>query len=146
MLVYDVDGDGDSDVITSSAHQYGMWWFEQKSDGGAVRFEQHTIAKDFSQVHALRLADINQDGIQDVVTGKRYFAHNGNDPGSGEPAVVYWFEIRRPAKGKVEFIRHLIDDDSGIGTQFEVADINRDGKLDVVTANKKGVHVFLQQP
>ncbi len=146
LLVYDVDGDGDNDVITSSAHEYGMWWFEQKSDGGAVRFEQHVIVKDFSQVHALRLADINQDGIQDVVTGKRYFAHNGNDPGSGEPAVVYWFEIRRPAKGKVEFVRHLIDDNSGIGTQFEVADIDADGRLDVVSANKKGVHLFLQKP
>ncbi|MHC4516956.1 MAG: FG-GAP repeat domain-containing protein [Planctomycetota bacterium] len=145
LLVYDVDGDGDSDVITSSAHGYGMWWFEQKGAGG-TRFEQHVITEDFSQVHALRLADINADGIQDVVTGKRYFAHNGKDPGSGEPAVVYWFEIRRPEKGKVQFVRHLIDDDSGIGTQFEVADIDADGRLDVAAANKKGVHVFLQMP
>lgn len=145
MLVYDIDGDGDSDVITSSAHQYGMWWFEQKGAGGP-RFEQHVITEDFSQVHALRLADINEDGIQDVVTGKRYFAHNGKDPGSGEPAVVYWFEIRRPEKGKVQFVRHLIDDDSGIGTQFEVSDIDGDGRLDVAAANKKGVHVFLQNP
>ena len=146
MLVYDVDGDGDSDVITSSAHQYGMWWFEQKPDGNGTSFQQHVIADDFSQVHALRLADINRDGIQDVVTGKRYFAHNGNDPGSGEPAVVYWFEIRRPAPGQVEFVRHLIDDNSGIGTQFEVMDIDADGRLDVVAANKKGVHLFLQKP
>jgi hypothetical protein len=146
MLVYDVDGDGDSDVITSSAHQYGMWWFEQQPDGDGTSFQQHVIADDFSQVHALRLADINRDGIMDVVTGKRYFAHNGNDPGSGEPAVVYWFEIRRPAPGQVEFVRHLIDDSSGIGTQFEVADIDADGRLDVVTANKKGVHIFLQMP
>ena len=146
LLVYDIDGDGDSDVITSSAHDYGMWWFEQKQGAEGTDFEQHVIAKDFSQVHALRLADINADGIQDIVTGKRYFAHNGNDPGSGEPAVVYWFEIRRPEKGKVQFIRHLIDDDSGIGTQFEVADINGDGRLDVAAANKKGVHVFLQNP
>ena len=146
MLVYDVDGDGDSDVITSSAHDYGMWWFEQQPDADGTRFQQHVIAKDFSQVHGLRLADINHDGIKDVVTGKRYFAHNGKDPGSGEPAVVYWFEIRRPAKGQVEFVRHLIDDDSGIGTQFEVADIDADGKLDVVASNKKGVHIFFQIP
>lgn len=146
MLVYDVDGDGDNDVITSSAHQYGMWWFEQQPDGDGTRFLQHVIADDFSQVHALRLADINRDGIKDVVTGKRYFAHNGNDPGSGEPAVVYWFEIRRPAKGQVKFVRHLIDDDSGIGTQFEVADIDDNGTLDVVASNKKGVHIFFQTP
>jgi len=146
MLVYDVDGDGDNDVITSSAHQYGMWWFEQQPNGDGTHFQQHVIADDFSQVHALRLADINRDGIMDVVTGKRYFAHNGNDPGSGEPAVIYWFEIRRPAQGQAQFVRHLIDDDSGIGTQFEVADIDANGRLDVVAANKKGVHIFFQTP
>ncbi|MDH4241947.1 MAG: VCBS repeat-containing protein, partial [Phycisphaerae bacterium] len=84
------------------------------------------------------------DGLKDLVTGKRYFAHQGNDPGGKEPAVLYWFELRRPQKGKVEFIPHKIDDDSGVGTQFEVTDMNKDGKWDIVTSNKKGVHVFLQ--
>ncbi|MCU0914902.1 MAG: DUF1080 domain-containing protein, partial [Planctomycetes bacterium] len=79
-------------------------------------------------------------------TGKRYFAHNGKDPGAFEPALLVWFEIRRPEKGKVEFVQHTIDQDSGIGTQFELVDLNADGKLDVVTANKKGVHLFLQAP
>ena len=141
MLVYDVDGDGDSDIITSSAHNYGIWWFEQLP---GARFQQHVITEKYSQVHALRLADINDDGIMDVVTGKRYFAHNGNDPGSGDPAVVLWLEIRRPRNGSAYFVVHEIDDNSGIGTQFEVVDMNGDGRLDIVTANKKGVHLFLQ--
>jgi hypothetical protein len=142
MLVYDVDADGDSDIITSSAHNYGIWWFEQLP---GVRFQQHVITEKYSQVHALRLADINDDGVMDVVTGKRYFAHNGNDPGSGDPAVVLWLEIRRPREGHANFAIHEIDDNSGIGTQFEVVDMNGDGLLDVVTANKKGVHLFLQE-
>ena len=141
MVVYDVDGDGDNDVITSSAHDYGIWWFEQLPGG---KFEKHEICKTFSQTHAIRLADINGDGIMDFVTGKRYFAHNGKDPGAFEPALLVWFEIQRPEKGKVQFVQHTIDEDSGIGTQFEVVDINGDGKLDIVTANKKGVHLFLQ--
>ncbi len=145
MHVYDVDGDGDNDIISSSAHKYGIWWFERVGDGKAVRFVQHEIAKNFSQTHALHLADINGDGIKDLVTGKRYFAHNGKDPGGKDPAVLYWFELRRGGKGKVEFIPHKIDDDSGIGTQFEVVDMNGDGRLDIVTSNKKGVHVFLQE-
>ena len=146
MLVYDIDGDGDSDVITSSAHNYGIWWFEQKPGAEEPQFEQHEIFKEFSQPHAIRLFDINGDGVKDLVAGKRYFAHMGKDPGEYEPAVLYWFELRRPQGGKVEFVPHKIDDDSGVGTQFEMADMNGDGKPDIAASNKKGVHVFLQQP
>jgi len=146
MLVYDIDGDGDSDVITSSAHNDGIWWFEQKPGAEEPQFEQHVIFKEFSQPHAIRLVDINGDGVKDLVAGKRYFAHMGKDPGEYEPAVLYWFELRRPQSGKVEFVPHKIDDDSGVGTQFEIADMNGDGKPDIAASNKKGVHVFLQQP
>jgi len=144
MLVYDIDGDGDSDIITSSAHSYGIWWFEQLPGATGSQFKQHLIFKEFSQPHAIRLVDINGDGVKDLVTGKRYFAHQGKDPGGRELTVMYWFELRRPKKGNVEFIPHKIDDNSGVGTQFEVTDMNKDGKWDIVTSNKKGVHVFLQ--
>ncbi len=143
ILVYDVDGDGDSDVITSSAHNYGIWWFEQLADGST--FKQHVISEKYSQPHAIRLIDMNGDGIKDLVTGKRHFAHMGRDPGGKDPAMLYWFELSRPQKGKVEFTMHIIDDDSGVGTQFEVIDTNGDGRPDIVTSNKKGVHVFLQR-
>jgi len=145
MLVYDIDGDGDGDVITSSAHNYGIWWFEQKTGAEEPQFEQHEIFKEFSQPHAIRLVDVNGDGVKDLVAGKRYFAHMGKDPGEYEPAVLYWFELRRPQGGKVEFVPHKIDDDSGVGTQFEVADMNADGKPDIVVSNKKGTYVFLQR-
>ena len=141
MLVYDVDGDGDSDIITSSAHDYGIWWFESTSGG----FKQHLISKDFSQTHAIILADIDGDGDEDFVTGKRYFAHQGKDPGAYEPAVLFWFELARQ-NGKVRFMPHKIDDNSGVGTQFEVTDLNADSRPDIITSNKKGVHIFLQLP
>jgi len=146
MLVYDVDGDGDSDVISSSAHEYGIWWFEQQKGVDSPQFEQHEIFKEFSQPHAMRLVDVNGDGLKDFITGKRYFAHNGKDPGSHEPAVLYWFELRRPQKNKAEFVPHKIDDNSGAGTQFEVTDLNGDNKPDIVSSNKKGIHIFLQTP
>jgi hypothetical protein len=145
ILVYDVDDDGDSDVITSSAHNYGIWWFEQLAPDDGSTFKQHVISEKYSQPHAIRLIDMNGDGIKDLVTGKRHFAHMGRDPGGKDPAMLYWFELSRPQKGKVEFTMHVIDDDSGVGTQFEVIDINGDGRPDIVTSNKKGVHVFLQR-
>jgi len=146
MHAYDVDGDGDNDVISSSAHNYGIWWHEQIRDGKKVSFKRREIFKAFSQPHAIHLVDMNGDGLKDLVTGKRYFAHHGGDPGGKEPAVLYWFELRRPEKGKVQYVPHKIDDDSGAGTQFEVTDFNGDRKLDIVTSNKKGVRIFLQKP
>ena len=142
MLVYDVDGDGDSDVITSSAHRYGIWWFEQEGS----KFKKHVISEKYSQPHAMILADMNRDGVMDLVTGKRHLAHQGNDPGGRDPAMLYWFELRRGENASPEFIMHVIDDDSGVGTQFEVVDMNGDERLDIVTSNKKGVRVFLQKP
>ena len=145
MLVYDVNGDGRNDVLTSSAHDYGIWWFEQGQENGEMAFTQHEIDKSVSETHALILADINNDGLQDLVTGKRYFAHGEHDPGALEPAELFWCELQRPGPGKVEYKKHVIDKDSGVGTQFLVFDFDEDGLQDVVTSSKKGVHVFLQR-
>jgi FG-GAP-like repeat/FG-GAP repeat len=141
MHVYDVNGDGRNDVISSSAHKIGVWWHEQQDAG---KFLTHKIDESFSQSHSLELADINGDGLKDIVTGKRFWAHGPTgDVNPGDPAVVAWFELQRKGRD-VRWIKHEIDNDSGVGTQFAVADINRDRLPDIVTSNKKGVFVFLQ--
>lgn len=140
MGVYDVDGDGDNDVLSSSAHAYGIWWCEQTPEG----WQLHEIDRSISQTHALHLADLNGDGLLDLVTGKRFWAHTAGDPGLDEPAVLCWFELRRQ-DGKPSWIKHEIDNDSGVGLHFQVLDLNGDGRLDVVTSNKKGVYLFLQE-
>jgi len=144
MLVFDVNEDGLNDVITSSAHKHGIWWHEQvKNENGEISWETHEIYSQFSQTHGLSLEDINKDGHPDLVTGKRYFAHNGHDPGAHDPAVLYWFEFK---PGKSPFwTPHEIDNDSGIGIHLVVEDVNKDGLLDIVVANKKGVHYFEQE-
>ena len=145
MQVYDVNGDGLNDVIASSAHRVGVWWYEQTKGSGQAQFVRHAIDDSFSQSHALELADINGDGLKDIVTGKRFWAHGPTgDVNPNDPAVLYWYELKREA-GTVRWVRHTIDADSGVGTQFVVADINGDKRLDVVTSNKKGVFVFLQK-
>ena len=57
--------------------------------------------------------------------------------------MLFWFELTRK-DGKPVWIPHEIDHDSGVGTQFEVADVNGDGLLDVVTSNKKGTFLHTQ--
>ena len=86
------------------------------------------------------------DGLKDLVTGKRFWSHGRNEPGSSDPAVLYWFKARKSGDGTLSFTPYKIDDDSGIGTQFEVIDFNGDGKPDIVTSSKKGVYVHLQVP
>lgn len=153
MYVYDVNGDGRPDVITSlAAHGYGLAWFEQRPDG---TFDQHLIMGSkpednpqgvkFSEPHALDLVDISGDGLKDIVTGKRYFAHGSHgDVEPLAPAVLYWFELRRD-DGKVRWIAHLIDDDSGVGTQVVARRIDGQKVPSIVVGNKKGTFVFVPQ-
>ena len=56
MYAYDVDGDGDNDVITSlDGHGYGLVWFENlgKTENGSFNFKQHIIInKEPPKAHA----------------------------------------------------------------------------------------------
>jgi hypothetical protein len=147
MYAFDIDGDGKADVISSSAHGYGIWWYQQKAtDKSEPTFVKHVLfEKMFSQSHALHFVDINGDGLKDLVTGKRFWAHGSHgDPDPNKPAVLYWFEAKKGTDGVTRFLPHLIDDDSGIGTQFWVGDFNGDKLPDVVISNKKGVYLFEQ--
>ena len=147
MFAYDVDDDGKADIISSSAHKYGIWSYLQRpGSGGSPAFlKQDLFPQLVSQTHALHCVDINGDGLKDLVTGKRWWAHGPK--GDADPNIsprLYWFEAKKDSDGMIRFVPHEIDDDSGIGTQFAVADVNGDKLLDVVTANKKGVFLFEQ--
>jgi hypothetical protein len=148
MIAYDLNHDGKPDVIASSAHRFGIWWFEQgDARNGSPVFTRHDLFPNLvSETHALIAADLNGDGLKDLVTGKRFWSHGRNEPGSDQPARLYWLEATRSPSGAITFTPREIDDQSGIGTQFVVADYNGDGLLDIVTANKKGVFLFEQVP
>jgi hypothetical protein len=157
IYVYDVNGDKRPDIITSlAAHGPGLAWFEQKADGS---FEQHTIMRApadrtspdelaFTELHALTLADIDGDGLQDIVTGKRWWSHGyryDEENDLEHPPVIYWFKLNRSG-GKVEYTPHLVNNYSGVGVQLITADIDGNGKPDVLQSARKGTAIFLNQP
>jgi hypothetical protein len=126
-------------LVSASAHKYGIWWHEKLNDSS---WNHHLIFNGFSQSHGLAMADINGDGHPDLVTGKRFYAHNGEDPGAHDPAVLYWFEYLPGTTRR--WIPHVIDSDSGVGLQVLVQDMNGDQLPDILVANKKGVFFFEQ--
>lgn len=153
MYAYDVDGDGDNDIITSeAAHDFGLSWYEQTAATGSAKFKRHTIlgnhASDnkygvlFSELHSVALADIDGDGLKDILTGKTYWSHHKQSPMWDSGAVVYWFKLQRTDEG-IDWLPFKIDGTSGIGRQLIAADINADGLLDVASGGMLGAHVML---
>jgi hypothetical protein len=140
MQVLDINGDGKNDVLTASAHKLGVWWYEQISENGQINFKIHEISRTTAQTHSSIMADINGDGRKDYITGKRFLAHNGNDAGDGDAAILMWFDLN-PKKAPF-YTEHIIDTDSGAGLNIAVKDMNKDKKLDIIIANKNGVFLL----
>ncbi len=167
ILGYDVNHDGRMDVIYGQGHGYGLYWLEQAGAREHPQWIRHTIDESFSQSHAVAMVDLDGDGTPELVTGKRYRGHSGNDPGSYDPVVVYAYRLPGAAElaaakahagtgaggatmtvadaaadPAFERIALSVNGTASIGTQIVVADFDHDGDLDLATAGKLGVHVF----
>jgi hypothetical protein len=154
MFAYDVNGDALTDIVTSlDAHGWGLAWFEQTREGSFIkhvlmneRAEEAKYGVAFSQPHALTMADLDGDGLKDIIVGKRMWAHGPKGDIEPEAApVLYWFQLVREAGKGARFVPRLIDDKSGVGVQMTTADVNGDGRVDILTASKLGTFLFLNE-
>lgn len=142
MHVVDVNRDGKPDILTGNAHAYGVFWMENLGEG---KWAKRMIDESWSQPHAISMVDWSPSKTPAFVTGKRFMAHNGGDPGEREPLGLYWYELLQPVKGgKLEWARHVIDYGSrtGAGMQIAIEDFDRDGDLDFAVGGKSGLFLF----
>ncbi len=162
MEVYDANGDGLNDVVTSlNAHGFGLAWYEQKRDAaGKISFVAHIFSDDyaadnaggvaFSEPHGSTSADLDGDGVPDFIVGKRFYSHLDSylDPDPYGPPVLYWYRtVRNPsAPGGAEFVPDLIHNRSGVGSDLLATDLNRDGAVDVITSTDRGTFIFWGKP
>lgn len=151
MIVRDLNQDGRNDVIWGNPHDFGLYvWFATGDDEGKLTFEETLIDKSFSQLHCIHFEDLDNDGHEELITGKRVRAHNGRDPGGMEPAVVCYFEIDPKNPPSPEnpgaFKKHVISESGvGIGLQIRTADIDGDGDKDIVVAGKDGTQILFNK-
>ena len=139
IIVADPDGDGDNDVIVGHGHNFGVFWLEQRLENGARTWTEHAIDDSWSCAHAPLWADIDGDGLEDLIAGKRYMGHDGRDPGETEPLRIYWYRFDRDAH---TWDRHEITFGGTVGMDLDpkAADIDGDGDIDLVAPARSGLH------
>jgi hypothetical protein len=160
ILVADVNGDGLNDVIIGSDHGYGLAWYEQKMQNGKRTFVQHWIETEFPTIHTMVLADLDGDGKPEPITGKQIFAHNGLDMGSYDPQFIFYYtfhggNVQRHVVSYTPIAQYFPPYDNpldskqppptnvlGLGMRVNAADMDGDGKIDIIVACKTGLYIL----
>ncbi|MCI0526332.1 MAG: VCBS repeat-containing protein, partial [Nitrospira sp.] len=123
--VGDLDGDGDIDLCAAVGTRGIAWWENPGNVTG--NWVKYPIGTTQEWGDRFIMADINQDGRLDIVVSEETRLKG---------ASVYWFE--QPADPKSpDWIRHTVVTQYTTNS-MDVADMDQDGDLDLVTAEHRG--------
>lgn len=116
----DVDGDGRLDLLTASSTDDTIaWWW---NDGGSPpQFEKRVISTNADFAYSVYAADFSGNGYTDVVSASRI------------DNKVAWYE--NDGAASPSFTERIITTDLDDPRQVQVADVNMDGRPDVLTAS-----------
>jgi len=146
MLVADLNGDKLSDIIIGQGHDYGLHWLEQHLSKSGVRsWTHHSIDPFNGQYHTMEWLDLDNDGKPELITGKRYRAHDDKDPGAHDPVGLYYFRWNGDAFVKQVIAYGKPGEGKGTGLYFQVVDLDKDGWKDIAVAGKDGLFVFFNK-
>ncbi len=122
VTVADINQDGRPDVVLSAAELPGrMSWFEAPSDAVHGKWVEQVISKHVDYAHTFKVADINNDGLPDIV-----FAEMQQ---SKEKRVGFFLNEGKGKSWKLQVV--AITGSHNI----RVADVDRDGDIDIIGAN-----------
>ncbi|MCP4203257.1 MAG: hypothetical protein GY769_15140 [bacterium] len=116
----DIDGDGFLDAVAASSSGAGMFWYEYPT------WTKHTIRASGSWTTDMQVGDIDGDGDLDVVIP--------------DSSAIKWYENPRPGfdPRTATWTEHTIGVAGANHHDVEVADMEPDGDLDVVSRKKNG--------
>jgi len=131
-------------LIVGQGHDYGLDWYEQKMENKSSELSwiKHPIDPYSSQYHTMQWEDLDGDGQNELITGKRYRAHNGRDPGSNDQLGIYYFKWNGESFTKQIISYGPFGEGKGVGLGFSISDLTGSGRKDIIVAGKDGLYVF----